>query len=119
MSQVEDSELLHRRVHPDQVKEDGQLSSAAFHDEQLSVDRARLRGIAETMAGFPRHGAVAVLTGLARSLEQEVVADPVAITDGPELIWNHAHALVIGHKPRSIRLRLARASSWVIPVSRS
>src|SRR5258708_22046157 len=83
---VADDESLHRRVHPLFVKSDGSVSSQAFTDLEMSVDRGLYRPTQETLRGYERHGLVALIAAAARKLHQEVVA-------APEL-FNQAHALV-------------------------
>jgi hypothetical protein len=108
MSQVEDAEILHRRIHWSQVKSDGSVCSAAFTDPEMSVDRANLRKAEETLQGFTGYGVAALVAGFARSLEQEVREDPTLL--------NKAHALVAGKKPKSTQKKLARAARWVVRV---
>jgi hypothetical protein len=85
-SEVHDHEELLRRVHWRQTDSEGRLTSAAFKDRELSVDRAALTDIEALAAAFPSHGIARLLAGLARSAG-DVVADPL-----PD---NQAHALVI------------------------
>lgn len=101
-SAISDDEKLHRRIHPTFIKPDGSLSSQAFTDPEMSVDRAEFRSLDETLDGCPNHGCAAVETGFARGLDQEVVADP--------MLLNPAHALVNGKKTKSIARRLAKNS---------
>lgn len=105
---VADDEPLHRRVHPLFVKPDGSVSSQAFRDPDLSVDRGQYRPTQETMRGCETHGLVALIAAAARHLHQEVVA-------APEL-FNPAHALVKGTKSKNTAKALARATTWVIAV---
>lgn len=102
---VADDENLHRRVHPTFIKFDGSVSSQAFTDPEMSVDRAEYRSLDETLDGYPQHGCATVETGFARSLHQEVVAVP-------ELL-NPAHAHVNGKKTKSIAKELARGCTRV------
>lgn len=106
--EVDDSEMLHRRIHPTFVRPDGSVSSQAFRDERMSVDRASFRTVQESLHCWATHGLVALLAAFARNLEQEVLADK-------ELL-NPAHALVIGRKNKTAAHKLARAASWVAPV---
>ena len=52
---VEDDEVLHRRIHPNHVKDDGTLTSAAFNNtsgtRDMSVDRAQYWSIEESLTG--------------------------------------------------------------------
>lgn len=102
---VSDGEKLHRRVHPTFIKDDGSVSSQAFTDPEMSVDRAEYRTLDETLEGCPLHGCAAVETRYARSLGQEVVA-------APEL-FNPAHAHVNGKKTKSVARALAKNSPRV------
>lgn len=99
---IDNTETLHRRIHPTFIKPDGSLSSQAFTDPEMSVDRAEYRPLNETMDGCWGHGCAAVSTELACALDQDVVADP--------LLLNPAHALVKGKKTKSIARKLARKS---------
>lgn len=102
---IADAEQLYRRVHPTQVKDDGKLSSAAFTDPELSVDRAMLTTTEQTLREHPKHGIAAFTAGLARELEQEVVPDAS--------LFNRAHALVKGSKPKSVKRRFAREAELI------
>lgn len=110
MSVVEDPEQLNRRVHPEQVKPDGTVSSAAFKDPEMSVDRAALRRVEETLKAHDGYGAVALIAADARALDQKVHADPTLL--------NPAHALVVGKKTGSISKKLAAASTWVVRIQK-
>lgn len=81
------------------------MSSAAFKDSEASVDRGNYRSVEESLENYSNYGLARVLAGDARSLEQEVVADP-------ELL-NPAHALIRGKKSRAIARRLAGRAVWV------
>jgi hypothetical protein len=104
MSTITDSEFLHRRIHPTQMKE-GRPSSAAFTDPEMSVDRAALRTVDETLRGYGSYGVAGFSAGFARGLEQEVIPDPALL--------NQSHALVKGHKPRATSKRFARECTLV------
>lgn len=104
-SNISDEEKLHRRVHPNFIKSDGSVSSGAFKDPEMSVDRAAYRPLEETLDGCPEHSCVSLETVFARSLEQEVLAVP-------ELL-NPAHAHVSGKKTQSIARKLAKNSNRV------
>lgn len=104
--EVRDEEILHRRVHPTFIRPDGSISSQAFRDEEMSVDRAAFREVEETLAGYRGYGIAALGAAAARNLGQAVLADP--------LPRNPAHALVRGRKSKSTSRKLARAASWVV-----
>lgn len=77
----------------------------------MSVDRAKMRPVQDTLKGHAEYGAVALVAGPLRELGQEVEA-------APELL-NQAHALVKGKKSKSLSRTLARMSEWVIRVPRA
>lgn len=105
---VADDEPLHRRIHPTFKKDDGTVSSAAFSDPEMSVDRSPYWGLDQTLLGYSGYGVAALLAASARGYDQEVVSDP--------MLLNPAHALVKGEKPKSIARKLARASAWVVQI---
>lgn len=107
LESVSDDEALWRRIHRDQYVSDGQggmrVSSGAFIDPRLSVDRASVLSSIGRDYSYTRRNGVGVAeftAGIARGLEQEVVPD--AEPDNP------AHALVIGDKRRGNR-RVAKS----------
>lgn len=104
MGEVLDSELLHRRIHPTHCV-DGRVSSAAFKDDELSVDRAKLREADESLRGHSHCGLASVLTSDARAHHLEVTADPN--------LFNDSHALIKGRKSKSVQKSLARGCKWV------
>src|SRR5262249_29876451 len=103
---IADTEPLNRRIHPDFVRPDGSVSSQAFTDSELSVDRAAYWDVAETLRGYDGYGVASIITSFARKLQQEVVAD--------KLLLNPAHALVKGKKSKSIARALARSAIWAV-----
>ncbi len=103
-NEVGNDEPLHRRIHPTFVQPDGRISSQAFKDPEMSVDRAQYTSIEQTVLGHETYGVAEFLTEEARKLEQEVVS-------AKELL-NPAHALVKGKKSKKIARRLARLSHW-------
>ena len=91
---LDDGEVLWRRVHRTHLREDGSVSTAAFRDIELSVDRAEIqRDKSITLAAGA--GIAQFDAGLARVFNQEPVAEPNS--------GNAAHALVLGSKPRSVQ----------------
>lgn len=108
---VADDEPLHRRIHPTFKKEDGTVSSAAFTDREMSVDRSPYCNVEQTLFGYGGYGVAALLAATARTFDQEVISDP--------LLLNPAHALVKGEKPKSIARKLARASIWRVQIGES
>ncbi|MBK7536597.1 MAG: hypothetical protein IPI49_14760 [Myxococcales bacterium] len=109
MSEISDDEQLHRRIHPMQVKDDGTISTAAFTDPEMSVDRAQIWTAQRSLEGHPGMGIAAFTAGFARTLKepQEVVPD---VTE----LFRPAHALVKGKKPKATQKQLARGSSLVV-----
>ena len=103
-----DGEALHRRIRPEFVKPDGSVSSQAFTDHDLSVDRAAYCDIASTLRGFQGTGVASIGAAFARELKQEVLAEP--------LLLNPAHALVKGKKTKSIARALARSALWAVQI---
>ena len=100
---LEGGESLWRRIHRTHIVRDGQVSSAAFSDPELSVDIARIqREMSITLAD--EAGVAAFQASAAHSLGQETVADPL-----PE---NAAHALVIGPKSKSVQRKLRNAATF-------
>jgi hypothetical protein len=103
---IADTEALNRRIHPDFVRPDGSVSSQAFTDTDLSVDRAAYWEISQTLRGYDGYGVASIIASFARGLQQEVVAD--------KLLLNPAHALVKGKKSKSIARALARSAIWEV-----
>jgi hypothetical protein len=103
---VADSEVLLRRIHPTFNRPDGSVSSQAFKDLELSVDRlALLTSAEEALDVWKGYGLAALDAGDVRRLGLEVKADP--LDDNP------AHALILGNKTKAIARRLARMATWV------
>jgi hypothetical protein len=114
---IVDSEALLRRLHPNWIvpgdRDRMRISSAAFKDEQLSVQFQSLllqqgRPVADALKEHPDNSLCSVTAGLARDLGQAVVYD----TQPPH---DPAHGLVLGKKTKSIANRFAREARWVIP----
>ncbi len=103
---IADTEALNRRIHPAFVRPDGSVSSQAFTDIELSVDRATYWDVSETLRGYDGYGVANIIASFARELQQKVVAD--------KLLLNPAHALVRGKKSKSIARALARSAIWVV-----
>lgn len=114
-SLIPNDEELYRRIVADWVVSHPfrgtVLSSAAFSNERLSVDRSsRVASPKETFdRGAPdTRGVVSIMAGQARECGQAVVADPIE--------GNPAHSLIVGHKTKSIKRRLRDFSIWVYPL---
>lgn len=104
--EVADEEPLHRRVHPTFVRPDGSVSSQAFRDRELSVDRGHYWEAARSLQGYDTYGLASIRAAFARACQQEVVADGN--------LFNPAHALVRGEKSKSTARRLAGAATWIV-----
>lgn len=104
---------LWRRIHADQYVPDGsggwRVSTAAFKDPEMSVDRAAIRSAAGEDHSMTRQdgAGVAVFTvQTALDVKQACVADP--------LDDNAAHALVVGNKKqRSVQKHFLANSTFV------
>lgn len=105
MSNIGDHEVLHRRIHPDQMKDNGRPSSAAFTHFEMSVDRASIWSVEKTLHEHPDFGVAAISAGLARELKQEVAATPSLL--------NPSHADVSGHKTKSVSRKFSEACALV------
>jgi hypothetical protein len=109
---ISDVDDVWRRIHPDHVvpdpkREEGyKPSSAAFAQEQLSVNLARDTTVERTLEGYEDHSLVALTAGLARQHGQVVVRDSL-----PE---NDAHVLVVGQKSKPICRALSNGSQWIV-----
>jgi hypothetical protein len=111
-------ERLLRRVHPTHVVPDQnggfRLSSAAFNDRELSVDIASTlsqlnRPYESCLHGYDGYGLIWFSAQSARANQQVVCRDP--LPDNP------AHGIVYGHKPTSVRRRLAALSTWLVRIT--
>lgn len=111
-----DGELLLRRVPSKWIVNDPKspngyrVSSAAFEDEEMSVDIASIRDAANEpwttcLAGHEGYGLVSVTAGLVRAKGQMVCRDPL-----PE---NAAHGVVVGRKTGSVRNAFVKECVWV------
>lgn len=108
---LDGAEVLWRRVHhtqwvPDSVTGEHRISSGAFTDPELSVDRATVheesgRDHKATQADAPAVAAFAAQAAI--DLGLQAVADPIPSND--------AHALVLGAKSRSVQRALQKAST--------
>ena len=101
--ELANEDLLWRRIHPNHVRSDMTVKSVAFNHPEMSVDVARLqRDMSITLAKGA--GVAEFQVSVARDLSQEVRHDPD--------VDNHAHALVIGDKPRPTREALRDAAHF-------
>ncbi|MDA3791326.1 MAG: hypothetical protein PF503_22865 [Desulfobacula sp.] len=108
LDHIADEECLHRRVNPTFVKDSGEVSSQAFTDTNMSVDRGHYLDVEQSLLNNDGYGLVGFYAEVARALNQLVEADPIA--------ENMAHALVKGKKTKSIKRKLAKQSNWVVPI---
>lgn len=106
---VADAEILHRRVPPIWVKDNGRPCSAAFDHLDMSVDRAAITSPEETLRNHENFGIVSLVTKQMRDLDLPVVPDPILLNPG--------HALVKGKKTGSIKKQIVRLARWVITPS--
>ena len=99
-TEILDHDDLYRGIHPNWVKDDGEVSSGAFDGEEMSVDLAKKTSIKRSWRRFKRTngGLVAFAAEIARRNSQEVRHWP--------LLTNLAHSLVIGKKTKSVRRQL-------------
>lgn len=113
---ITNDERLLRRIPHWQWVEDGagglRPSSAAFSDENLSVDLASVlqasgQTPATTLSGHQGFALASVTAQVAREQGQAVCRDPLAN--------NPAHAIVAGKKTTAVKRHLARHSEWVVP----
>jgi hypothetical protein len=114
---IPDDAELWRRIPPRHFHLEGDTgrvrpASSAFEDDRdgspMSVFLGALTsGPGEVLQGHEGYALASITAGIARIHGQAVVRDP--LPDAP------AHALVVGHKTRSIRAQLAIASRWIAP----
>src|SRR2546429_3336241 len=117
--EIVDTDDLYRRIHPNNVKPDGTLSSAAFKGSDayyLSVDLAHLSTPEQTFSraatyGSACAGVAAFTAGQARTQFQQVRHDLIEDEDNAKR--NPAHTLIIGAKLDPIATRLARYCRWI------
>lgn len=113
---ITNDERLLRRIPHWQWVEDGagghRPSSAAFGDEDLSVDLASVliasgQALDATLSGHQGFALAAITAKIAREQGQAVCRDPL-----PE---NPAHAIVAGKKTTAVKKQFARSSEWIVP----
>jgi len=104
-----DEDDLYRRVPSLWIKENGNPTSAAFHNssntDDMSVDLGRLTTPEITASEQEGCGVASFSAGLARINKQEVLHTPNN--------ENYAHSSVIGKKTKSIRRKLAKGSNII------
>ena len=100
---LDGGELLWRRVHGNHLLRSGKVSSAAFSDDEMSVDIASIQmHMSETLVDGV--GVAEFDASTAQALGQDTFADPI-----PE---NPAHALVVGKKTKSIKRTLRDSAKF-------
>jgi hypothetical protein len=114
---IPDDAILWRRIPPWHFFYDTNLgrmrpSSAAFEDDadgspMSVVLAAETSGPENALAGHPGYALASFTAGMARECSQGVARDP--------LPHEPAHALVSGRRTGSVRNRLAKGSTWVVP----
>ena len=106
---VEDADFLYRRIHPKQI-ENGEFTSSAFDDQEMSADIASLTAAEKSYARWnsEEFGLVRISVRDLRqlSLPQEVKHWPTVV--------NWSHGLAIGEKSRSIRRQIKKKAEWAI-----
>ena len=117
---IADDERLFRRIPRTWVDWDehgnASISSAAFKDEELSINIESVmmrdrRPPVDAIRGYPGYGLAALTAGHARSLNQLVVREPIE--------QEPAHGVVFGKKKRGgIAGKLRDGASWVIEPTR-
>lgn len=111
--EVADDERLWRRVHRDHyVTKNGTMvvSSAAFSDPSLSVDRARIVEASGGDAGVTMQDGVGVAeftAALARGKGASQIVEGDPTPDNP------AHAIVRGAKPKAVARFFANSSVFI------
>ncbi len=103
---IPDEDFLYRRIHPKQLKPNGEISSAAFSGDETSVDWEKYTTPQKTLQGFPHYHLSSILAGIPRQKGQEVKHNPTE--------ENQAHSLIIGHKTKSISRFLSINSILII-----
>jgi hypothetical protein len=111
-----DEARLFRRIHLTHIVEGGggksEVSSAAFHDVELSINLERVMQAAgrepkDSLKDRPDDLLVSVTAGVCRQNGQIVGPDPQ-----PE---EPAHGYVFGKKTKRIKRALRDAAEWIVP----
>jgi hypothetical protein len=113
-----DDERLLRRVHLSLIVEGqngiAQVSTAAFRDQELSVNiESRMREAgrtpADSLKNNPNDLLVFITARVCRDNDQLVGPDPVPTEP--------AHGYVFGKKGKTVQRRLRDSAEWVVPVT--
>ena len=106
-----ESDQFYRAIHPDWIKEDGKVSTAAFTNKEMSVDWADLSTPCETFDRWPQwgecRGVASITAGLCWQNDQNVEYTP---KDD-----NCSHSDVVGKKRDRIRKNFAKSARLLIP----
>jgi len=104
---IYDDDELYRRINEQWIKENGDISSAAFQNtsntDGMSVDLSRLTNIEKTTLNNPIYGVASLITIDVRNLDQEVFHSPEQN--------NNAHSTVKGKKNNRIKKALAKLAT--------
>ena len=103
---VSAAEDLRRAIHPDQVDENGEPTSAAFSTIDMSVDVASLASLDETRRRFPKKRVAIFPCQAVITLGVNPIHDPL-----PD---NSSHAIVPGRLSRGNARKLQSAVKAVI-----
>lgn len=111
LEEIRNEDELYRRVPDYWVKENGNISSAAFQNtsdtDEMSVDLARLTTPVKASLNNPKFGVTSIIAGYVRQLEQKVYHEPI--------VENPAHSTVKGKKTRGIMRSLAKNAKLILP----
>lgn len=99
-------EDVRRAIHPDQVDEEGEPTSAAFKSKDLSLDVASLASLESMRQRFRRHSIAILPCSAFRVLGYYPLHDP--------LVDNIAHAVVPGKIAQSAARKLAVARNSLV-----
>lgn len=114
MIEVKDEEYILRRIviHPSHIKEDGSISSAAFRLNKndidgLSINIKHLTTYQLTVVNSKKYRVAELKAAIPRSLELDVIHDPVE--------GNDAHGLITGSITKSKSRQLSRNAVFIEP----
>jgi hypothetical protein len=110
---IPDEHHLYRRIHPEQLKPNGEISTAAFTPNETSVDWEKYTTPQETLSGLPDYHLASILAKVPRKKNLEVKHNPI---DKPTEV-NCAHSLIIGRKTLSIKKYLREKSTLIVKSS--
>ena len=110
-----ENDLFYRAIHPDWIKEDGKVSSAAFSNasqtNRMSVDWAARSTPQETFDRWPQwgdcRGVASITAGVCCQNDQKIEYTPKED--------NCAHSDIVGKKTDRIRRNFAKSAKLLIP----